>query len=452
MEIIQEIGSYAGFAAVLGLAVLSALYFSQARDVKRLREWAGRAPERTAVPVEPQRVVAEPIARPAQQSTGVRKLPPVPKPPGAQPGVPTPAAAAAAGAAPAVARGPAPATPAAAGANATGTGEEAPADVTAMDTVIHPPPDAERDDAADGEPDEAAPPGPPAEDATVANGDEPADVDDLAEQGAGEEADPEDEDVVGEDGDDDLDAEADEEHGDVGPETGEWSPEDEHSDFDFTDEHDVLPATPAAARPPQPPRPFPRRTPPPRYGRGESTTILPSYDEIRSSEDDEAGSAHGSRRPALIAAGAVLVAAVLAFGVLQLTGSDDDSGSSSSDTVGLSARQTDEGADGGSDAKAAPIDPSSVTVAVLNGTQVPGLAAQIGDQIAGEGFQLGTVTNNFDQERAESVVLFAPGAEREAADVGRRLDISQREAIDPDSQSLAGDASVVIVAGADQTQ
>lgn len=48
MKLIQEIGSYAGFAAVVGLAVLSALYFSQARDVRRLRDWAGRAPERDA--------------------------------------------------------------------------------------------------------------------------------------------------------------------------------------------------------------------------------------------------------------------------------------------------------------------------------------------------------------------------------------------------------------------
>ena len=48
MSRVQEIGAYAGFAAVIGLAVLSALYFSQARDVKRLREWAGRAPERAA--------------------------------------------------------------------------------------------------------------------------------------------------------------------------------------------------------------------------------------------------------------------------------------------------------------------------------------------------------------------------------------------------------------------
>jgi hypothetical protein len=47
LEIVQEIGAAAGLGAVVGLAVLSALYFSQARDVKRLREWAGRAPERS---------------------------------------------------------------------------------------------------------------------------------------------------------------------------------------------------------------------------------------------------------------------------------------------------------------------------------------------------------------------------------------------------------------------
>ena len=62
------------------------------------------------------------------------------------------------------------------------------------------------------------------------------------------------------------------------------------------------------------------------------------------------------------------------------------------------------------------------------------------------------MTNNFDQEKAESVVLYAPGAEREAADVSRRLDISQREPIDAESQALAGDATVVVVAGADQNQ
>jgi len=64
---IEQYGAYAGFASVIGLAVLSLLYFAQAREVKRLREWAGRAPERSAeiqdrVQADAQRrVVAQPV-------------------------------------------------------------------------------------------------------------------------------------------------------------------------------------------------------------------------------------------------------------------------------------------------------------------------------------------------------------------------------------------------------
>lgn len=43
---IEQIGSYAGLAAFLGLGVLALLCFTQARDIRRLREWAGSAPER----------------------------------------------------------------------------------------------------------------------------------------------------------------------------------------------------------------------------------------------------------------------------------------------------------------------------------------------------------------------------------------------------------------------
>ncbi|HEX6602590.1 MAG TPA: LytR C-terminal domain-containing protein [Solirubrobacterales bacterium] len=46
--LIHDVGAYAGIAAFIGLAVLSLLYFAQARDVRRLREWAGSAPERDA--------------------------------------------------------------------------------------------------------------------------------------------------------------------------------------------------------------------------------------------------------------------------------------------------------------------------------------------------------------------------------------------------------------------
>src|SRR4051794_16185938 len=64
---VEQYGAYAGVAAVFGLGVLSLLYFAQAREVKRLREWAGRAPERAAE-LEARAVAAaeEKLAGPAE--------------------------------------------------------------------------------------------------------------------------------------------------------------------------------------------------------------------------------------------------------------------------------------------------------------------------------------------------------------------------------------------------
>ena len=211
---------------------------------------------------------------------------------------------------------------------------------------------------------------------------------------------------------------------------------------------------PAAASPPVPPR---RPTipiggtarPEPREPR---TPILPPYSQSRPGaappEPPREGLFSSRRRALLVLGGTVLGIAVLAFGVQQLTG-EDDGGSTQSKSSNAQTQQPD---DQPARKRQAAIDPSKVTVAVLNGTTVPGLARQIGDTIEQQGFQLGTVTNFIDQQRAESVVLYAPGAEREAADVGRRLKIAQREAIDAESQGQAGDATVVVVAGADKTQ
>jgi LytR cell envelope-related transcriptional attenuator len=46
VDLLERIGPYLGIAAFLGLAVLAFLIIQQAREVRRLREWAGRAPER----------------------------------------------------------------------------------------------------------------------------------------------------------------------------------------------------------------------------------------------------------------------------------------------------------------------------------------------------------------------------------------------------------------------
>ncbi len=58
-NVIQTVGSYAGLVALLGLVVLSLLCFAQARDIRRLREWAGGAPERDAEVRELSEIVAE---------------------------------------------------------------------------------------------------------------------------------------------------------------------------------------------------------------------------------------------------------------------------------------------------------------------------------------------------------------------------------------------------------
>jgi hypothetical protein len=46
LDLIERIGAFLGLAAFLGFAVLVLLVIQQARDVRRLRNWAGGAPER----------------------------------------------------------------------------------------------------------------------------------------------------------------------------------------------------------------------------------------------------------------------------------------------------------------------------------------------------------------------------------------------------------------------
>jgi hypothetical protein len=48
LKLIEQIGSFAGLAAFLGLGIFALLSFAQGRDIRRLREWAGSAPERDA--------------------------------------------------------------------------------------------------------------------------------------------------------------------------------------------------------------------------------------------------------------------------------------------------------------------------------------------------------------------------------------------------------------------
>jgi LytR cell envelope-related transcriptional attenuator len=59
MDLIEQIGPFLGIAAFLGLSILAFLLFQQSRDLRRLREWAGRAPERAEEAAEAALAAAE---------------------------------------------------------------------------------------------------------------------------------------------------------------------------------------------------------------------------------------------------------------------------------------------------------------------------------------------------------------------------------------------------------
>jgi LytR cell envelope-related transcriptional attenuator len=287
-EIVQEIGGAAGLAAVVGLAVLSALYFSQARDVKRLREWASRARERSG--------------------PGVTAVP------GRAAGVQAGGAAAPSGA---------PASP----------------------TGLRP--------------------------ATTAG---------------------------------------------------------------------------ASGRPPVAPQPV-RGTPSPQrpITRPAASRAVSQQTVMIPSRRFQTWYSRISTRYAAVALVALLVLGGAAtYGVTQLTGDDG------SDNSRNAQANNDNGLPNKPKRNGAAVEPGNVTVAVLNGTTVPGLAATLRDQIAAAGFKKGIINDFSDQQLAESVVQYAPGHQGEANAVSRRLGISQSEPVTADSRALAGDATVIVIAGADK--
>jgi len=129
---------------------------------------------------------------------------------------------------------------------------------------------------------------------------------------------------------------------------------------------------------------------------------------------------------------------VLAYGVTQLVG-DDSNRAQVNDDIGLPKKP-----------KRAAVKPGTVTVAVLNGTTVPGLAAALRDELAAAGFKEGTIDTYSDQQLATSVVQYAPGRQAEAKAVSRNLGITEREPVSTDSRALVGDATVIVIAGADK--
>src|SRR4051812_39842762 len=392
-HVVEQAGSIAGFAAVVGLAILSALYFSQARDLRRLREWAGRAPERAAegqpAPVVPGRVVAVP-----QQQH------PAP-----------PAAAPAAAATTTTGDAAKPEQPAAAATNGDAAPSVAAADGDKGST-------GDGDEAKDGEAPAAKPGMPAPASAAAAAG---AGTKSVGAPGAavaaGSAA------AATTPGSSGAGTPAPAQPGSQGP-TQTRPPGATPSPGQPGAPGSGQPNGPAAAAGASGGTASPQRPPgsvlPPRTGtlppvrRLPSSNVGPAQTGITGQEPPKK-----KRNPiyvVLAVAGVLVLGAAAAVGVPALVnGSKDDNSkaSTSSKTTKTASTKT----------AAAAVAPNKITVAVLNGTSIPGLAAQVGDRVDAEGFTLGTVSNASptSAQHANSVALYSPGHQRDASRVAKKL-------------------------------
>jgi hypothetical protein len=411
---IEQYGAYAGVAAIFGLGVLSLLYFAQAREVKRLREWAGRAPERQAelearVASEAQRRVTAP-AGPAT---------PAPATPAARPATPAPAA-------PATAAGAAAAAPAAAGpgggappatvpkpataAPQNGTGESAAVPVPAKPGEPPTPPPTAK------EPVKPRTEGEPAEGETAAV---PA----------------------------------------VTPEKREGPPNGKPAAAPPAPAIPAAAAAGAAAAAARSAAPGsqqpPERAAAPLRAPGASATVPPRTPAARRPTSADDGSR--ARVAAIVGAVVAVLAVVAVAAVIIFASGGGDKAAQQPNSVASPTPTTGTNAKAPAEPKAAAprVVRSRYTVAVLNGTTVTGLARQASNRVAARGYKQGTVTTDTGNQARRQTQIFYDSAARPAAlDVAKLLGVAAGavQQMDQNAKALGGGAQVAVFIGADKAQ
>jgi hypothetical protein len=138
----------------------------------------------------------------------------------------------------------------------------------------------------------------------------------------------------------------------------------------------------------------------------------------------------------------VLIGGGVAYAVLNTGGGSGDNGKS--------AKGGGNGG-GGKEKQASAgkaVKPEEIEVAVLNGTEAPGLAAAWGDKAEGKGFEVGAITNTTSTFE-NSVVMFENGAAPEAKTVAKQLQIHKVQPMTAEVSGVSNGAQVSVVVGED---
>jgi LytR cell envelope-related transcriptional attenuator len=429
-NVVERIGAYGGLASMIGLGVLALLYFAQAREVKRLREWAGRAPERAAeieqrVQTDAQRrVIAQPQTPAAVAQVGNLLPPSVPSPTAGLTGeAATRAAAAAIVAArathppavgppgqlarPAVPPAGTPGSPAPAPSPAAGAVPRAPVTPPAPGSVPQAPSPAVTGalpGATTQRPPElpplptppARPASPPSSVAAMAAKPPTATVATPPAPGGTKPR------VVAQP--------AALANGNLGQETRES----------------------AAARPEPPP-------PPPRTPTASSAG--------QSSGDDDPTSPY--RIAGIVGIGLL---AVLIVGAIVLLMGGSDSPKKQGNTLGVAPpAQKSPDQNTTNTPPAATVDPGATPTTVLNGTTTAGLARSVASKLEAKGYKIAEVKDFVDQTLPETIVYYTDGNKRAAEAVAKAIGVSANavQPVDRNIDVSSPGAHVVVTVGSD---
>jgi hypothetical protein len=449
-----KIGAIAAFAALVGIALLALLVFSQARELKRLREWAGRAPERAAE-LE-QRVTSAASLRVQQQAPGAqlaRAIPtgaPIQARAAPVPGAPVPVPAGqalSAGGAPAqpapaqpVPAQPVPAQPVPAQAVPASAPGQPPAPGSAPPPVGTPAP-------------APMPLGAPASAAGAAQGRVPVPA---APPGVGEPRSP----------------------APPAPATAAAAA----SAAVAASRVAPAPTPPAPASPaPVPPAATTPRVPPPAAGAPPPTRLPPapppppgvaatgSTERVPAMPSPPASPPTGEQRsvyaskpsrrlrPLVLVAGGVVVAGAAAAIALGAMGSSS-AGKTPTTAARRSAHRGARGTHTRTAAAARPpvsrapaVSPAETSVAVLNATEAEGLAHRTATALQQGGYSQAEALNGRPPGSGQvSVVEYVGGHQPEAEGVAHSLGITHVLPIEAGVSALAGSANVVVIVGADR--
>jgi hypothetical protein len=168
----------------------------------------------------------------------------------------------------------------------------------------------------------------------------------------------------------------------------------------------------------------------------------------------------GSRigRGAIVLATGLVV--VVVVGVLLVV--TNSGGGNGSTTAAKSSRSTSTPSStrksSGKAKSPAAVTPSTVTVAVLNGTSTPNLAHGISQKLSAAGYKPGDIATATDQTQSSTIVGYLPNAKRDALAVAKALKLGSAsvQAVDPNNRAVACNGSttscpaqVIVTVGTD---